>query len=497
MKLNTRARWAGDIVSGNATIIMGIGVAVLVGAVTIAEIAGANWHLLLYALVSLFFPLGVAIFRITQFGIADPGAGFLTFFAGYNGFLLCRIAVGDLSGDLQMPYPITYSSEVYTESAFLSFVFSVVLAATLFFLSFRRPQRVMLKDDVNPIGASAYPVGIAFFTIGLVFFFVNFTLIGGFRSALEMSKIERFEVMRDTGIFLPYMPFATVGLMLLSLAVWKNRSMLSVLTLSGALLFWAALGFLLQDRTASAYALLCVLGLFGFLWNWKLSYKLITFAILLYLSFTIYAQVRWIIPRIAQGNMTSQAAGEWVQANSAADWIMPENNEFAGPYYSLVYLVDNPPKLRWGKSYLDGIFYFLPKQLYPGKKPTPIGNEFAFEIHSRFASAYFPVSGWGYSPVAEAFVNFSWPGVVIIPILWAIGLDFLERIRWRGVMGLLCVMSLLPQLQNANRINFLWTWTEGVFAVAVCFCAVSAARFTANAMSFNRPARFTARTSRA
>jgi hypothetical protein len=95
--------------------------------------------------------------------------------------------------------------------------------------------------------------------------------------------------------------------------------------------------------------------------------------------------------------------------------------------------------------------------------------------------------------VAEAYVNFSWPGVVVIPILWAIGLDMLERVRWRGVLTLICVMSLLPQMQNANRIDFLWAWTEGVFAVVVSVSAVVLARFAANAVTFNRPARLATR----
>ncbi|HWK30819.1 MAG TPA: hypothetical protein VNR20_01925, partial [Terriglobales bacterium] len=100
----------GDIFSGNTTVLVGLSAALVVAAVTIAEIAGANWYIVLYALVSLFFPLGVAVFRVKSFGISDPGAGFLVFFAGYNGFLLCRVAVGDLNGDLRMPYPINYPS---------------------------------------------------------------------------------------------------------------------------------------------------------------------------------------------------------------------------------------------------------------------------------------------------------------------------------------------------------------------------------------------------
>jgi hypothetical protein len=354
----------------------------------------------------------------------------------------------------------------------------------------------MVKDDVSPIAGAAFPVGIAFYAIGLMFFFFNFLHIGGFQAAMQMSKLERFELAKEAGIALPYMPFTNVGLLLLTLSFWKTRTFLTFATMTGALTFWAALGLFLQDRTASVYALLCVFGLLGFLRNWKLSYKLVGSAIVLYVAFTIYAQVRWIIPRIAEGKMTSQAAREWVEENTAEDWVMPENNEFAGPYYSLVYNVDSPQKLRWGMTYVEGLFYFLPKQLYPGKKPVPIGNEFAQEIHSRFASAYFPVSGWGYSPVAEAFVNFSWPGVVFIPILWGLGLDMLERLRWRGLTGLLCAMALLPQLQNANRINFLWAWTEGIFAVVVCICGVSLARFVANATSSNRPAHMAVRAGR-
>ncbi len=482
-----RQQWKGDIVSGNATILVGLGAALVVTAVTIAEIAQANWHIVLYALESFLFPLGVVVFRIKQFGISDPGSTFLAFFAGYNGFLLCRIAVGDLAGDLRMPYPISYASEVYTECAFLSFVFSIALAGTLLFLAFRHPRRVMIKDDVNLISEGAFPVGLLFFAIALIFFFTNMAAIGGFQAVLEMNKLERFDRARESGFFLPYMPFGVTSLVMLALAFWKSRNLLTLCTFLGALTFWCVLGFSIQDRSETAYALLSVLGLMGFLRSWKLSYKLVAFVLLIYISFTVYAQVRWIIPRLAEGKMTSQTASEWVQANTAEDWIMPENNEFAGPYYSLVYAVDNPPTLRWGRSYVNGMFFFLPKRLYPGTKPKPIGNEFALEIASKFANAYFPASGWGYSPVAEAYVNFSFAGVVIVPILWGIGLDLLERLRWRGLLGLICVTALLPQTLNANRIDFLWAYTESLFAVGAATIACFAARFVATSVAGNRP----------
>jgi hypothetical protein len=114
--------------------------------------------------------------------------------------------------------------------------------------------------------------------------------------------------------------------------------------------------------------------------------------------------------------------------------------------------------------------------LYPGKKPLPIAEEFAKEIHNHFASAYFPVAGWGFSPVAEAYVNFSWLGVFIVPVVLGTGLDMLERLRWRNALCLICVTSILPQMQNANRINFLWAFTEGLFFVAVSLTAVESAR---------------------
>ena len=148
--------------------------------------------------------------------------------------------------------------------------------------------------------------------------------------------------------------------------------------------------------------------------------------------------------------------------------------------------MDNPPALRWGSSYVNGLFFFLPKKLYPGIKPRPIGNEFADEIASKFASAYYPASGWGYSPVAEAYINFSFPGVLVIPVLWAIGLDLLERLRWRGLVGLICVTVLLPQTLNANRIDFLWTYTESLFAIGAALSACIAARFVANSRASNR-----------
>ena len=480
-----RRRWKNDIVSGNATILIGLAAALVVTAVTLAEMSGANWHIVFYALAAFAVPLGVSIFRINRFGICDPGAIFLIFFTGYNGFLLCRVAVGILGEDLKMPYPIHYSSEVYTECAFLSFVFSVVLGASLFLLSFRPVRTRMHVDDLNVLAGAAFPVGIIFFMIGNLFMILNILKLGGMREVFSMQKLTRFELTREAGLLLPYMPFAVSGVMLLALSFWKKRDLKTLLTLSAAVLTWVAFGFLLQERTTTFYVLISVVGMLGFLRGWRLSYKIVIAGLFVYLWFMVYGQMRWVIPVVMEGRMSSQAAVEWVQENSAADWIMPENNEFAGPFYSLVYNVDDPAPLRWGKSYVDGFLYFLPKVLYPSK-PVPIGNEFAQEVHSKFATAYSPVSGWGYSPVAEALVNFGWAGVAILPVFWAVGLDLLERFRWRNTFALLCVTSLLGELQNANRINWTWVWTESVFNIVVCALAILFVRLVANSMQSNR-----------
>jgi hypothetical protein len=475
-------RSSGNIFSGSATIGIGVSAAIVVGAVILCELASANWQIVLYALISLLLPAGVALHRIKQFGIADPGAVFLAFFSGYNGLLLLRIAVGDLNGDLHMPYPVQYSSDVYTEAALLSFTFSIALAGTLLFLSARQPTRQILQDDINTVAAAAFPVGCVFFTIGVLFHFANLLQIGSFRETLALTKMARFELIKNAGMALPFMPFTVVGLMFLALAYWKMRSQASFIVLVAAGVFWSALNLFLQDRSATAYSLLAVVGLLSFLRSWRLSYKLVGFALLLYFSFTLFAQVRWIIPRVFYGSMSSTQAGEWVQENQAADWVLPENSEFSGPYFSVVYAVDNPGALKWGKSYVDAFTFFLPRKLYPGEKPQPLAEEFAKEIHNRFASAYFPVAGWGYSPVAEAYVNFSWFGVVVLPIIIGVCLDMLERFRWRNALSLICVMSLLPQMQNANRINFLWAFNESLFFVAVSITAVESARFVSRSL---------------
>ena len=53
------------------------------------------------------------------------------------------------------------------------------------------------------------------------------------------------------------------------------------------------------------------------------------------------------------------------------------------------------------------------------------------------------------------------------------------RVTDSGLTALLCVTMLLPQMQNANRINFLWVFTEGLFALAATLSAVWLCRLIA------------------
>jgi hypothetical protein len=470
----------GRLGSSLATVWLAAGAAVILAALVIAELNHASWQLMFYALFSIAFPICVAHVRISKFGVVDPAAVFLAFFTGYNGVLLLRIAVGVTAGDLRMPYPVQHHPETYTDAAFLSFLASASIGITLLMLSTRkRKEPTIDPDELDRVSSSAGIVGFLLAGLGLIFFFVNIIAIGGMRLALELPKIKRMELMKEAGTFFPYVPVFSAGLVLLALAFWRKRTRGSLIILLGAFGLWSMLSLLLGDRTGIAYAILSIVGLFAVLYDWKLSYKLVLGAVLVYMVFSVYSQVRWLIPKIGQGTMSAQQAKDWMQANGAADWILPENNEFAGPYYSVVDAAEVSPALRWGNSYADSLLFFLPQGLYPGKKPLPLANEFALEIHNRYATAYFPVSGWGYSPVAEAYVNFSWPGVVLVFAGWAWLFDSLEKFRWRSLTALLCVTMLLPQMQNANRINFLWVFTEGLFALAATLSAVWLCRLIA------------------
>lgn len=81
----------------------------------------------------------------------------------------------------------------------------------------------------------------------------------------------------------------------------------------------------------------------------------------------------------------------------------------AGPMVSLVRAIsDDSIQMNFGSTYINSLGVLVPKTLWPDR-PLDIAEAFARENISNWSEG----QGLGYSPLAEAYVNFSFPGAFI------------------------------------------------------------------------------------
>jgi oligosaccharide repeat unit polymerase len=88
--------------------------------------------------------------------------------------------------------------------------------------------------------------------------------------------------------------------------------------------------------------------------------------------------------------------------------IILTQNEFVTPIYTLMHYVNNMRPLRWGVTYLTAPTQFIPRAFWPDK-PESLSLQF---MRDAFGST--SLIGFAYTPVTEAFLNFSWVGPFIV-----------------------------------------------------------------------------------
>jgi oligosaccharide repeat unit polymerase len=88
--------------------------------------------------------------------------------------------------------------------------------------------------------------------------------------------------------------------------------------------------------------------------------------------------------------------------------LLLTQNEFVTPIYTLIHYVNNVRPLRLGVTYLTAPTQFIPRAFWPDK-PESLSLQF---MRDAFGST--GLIGFAYTPVTEAFLNFSWVGPFIV-----------------------------------------------------------------------------------
>ena len=268
------------------------------------------------------------------------------------------------------------------------------------------------------------------------------------------------------GIGIPLWPMAIVGISCMAIGVnlfpSRGRRALFIILL----VLWTLFEFLQGNRHLIVYLWIIAIGASTIFVEFKLR-NLRNIAILGIVGYGLLAFVsgiRSVLPGFFRGENT---VSDIINASSSFSWngLRPSNNEFGGPFYSLVQTVNAPSPLYLGETYLDAVFMILPTRLYPGIKPAGVAADFAESVQMRFPTL--AGVGFGFSPVAEAYLNYSFPGIPLVFFLIALGWHWVGTLRYKGFQGILAYLVIIPECINFNRYSLDGVLQEAAFAIII------------------------------
>jgi O-antigen polysaccharide polymerase Wzy len=409
---------------------------------------------------------GFTAWRRFRYHGVEPLALFCLAFALYDGLLLFRLAtLGDGSVLL---YPATFSDETYAAAGVLCAIAAGAILFTAILwenISVRRGHRRQSPGPSSGTTTGWFWSGILMYATGVVLYYLQFQQFGGYFVALATQRGERFELAGDpSALSYPYLAFVIPGIACMCYGSESNRKLGQRIICYGLIAFWCLLVLLQGDRRLLLQAVLATVGVLTVLRRNFLRLRVRTWVLiaLAYLAFSVYGYARTLVTNVAGGLQTPDEAFQELTNTWTSDWIMPEHTEFAGPYLSLLSAVSVHTEHIYGSSYYDSFLTVLPRFLYPGVKPQVLSEGFAEQVHRGNGS----VTGWGYNPVAEAYVNFGTIGVVLIFVLWSLFFLAVGALRSCGTWGVLTSAALLSEGITANRIDFRNVYWETTYFVA-------------------------------
>jgi hypothetical protein len=427
--------------------------------------------------------------RFREHGL-DPLALFCTAFAGYDGLLLFRLAT--VSSEEHLVYPSAFGQDTFADVGIL-----VALAATTICLTalswetivaplFSRSSNAsQTRTELRRYGSQMwFWAGAISYIAGLIMYFLQYAQLGGYFATLAMDRGDRYSAGTYANLLsYPYTAFIVPGLAGMFLGAYSaqigSQRFWSWLFAS----LWCVLLILQGDRRLVLQAGCAILGVLSVVRPKMLKLRARTWLLFVlgYVFLSIFGHVRYLTNPVISGQTSVQAAWAEVSDRWTQEWFAPENTEFAGPYYSLLSVVSESAQHIYGESYYNSFLLVIPKRLYVGEKPELLTRKFDEQVHESGGTIY----GWGYNPVAEAFLNFGTIGVALVFVLWSLFFLCIGLIKHRGTWGLLLFSALLSESVNANRIDFGVVYAESVYMVLGVFSVICMNRVLAGFRNTN------------
>ena len=152
------------------------------------------------------------------------------------------------------------------------------------------------------------------------------------------------------------------------------------------------------------------------------------------------------------GVVRQMRAAPWLLYTTDRLLLVAEQNEFVMPIQTAMYYVADPPPLRYGMTYLSAPTAFIPRKLWP-EKPVALSLQFNFD---KFGDV--KTSGYAYTPVTEAYINFRFVGPFIVMSLVSLATVFLvKHARRRPMLYFLC-FALAFDFTRGDSAGFFYSF---------------------------------------
>jgi hypothetical protein len=437
-------------------------VAGLLGALLSYAFVGERLTLVI-GLFSLMTPATIGVLAAKRGGILDPVAVFALAYAAYNGLILTRFSFLE---PFEFPYPVVVDSKILFRAAIMSSLGTLGIALGWLLPNLRAQYRLPPRSTSEC--SAAFTTGASFFGVGLLFYLLQYQQLGGYTSALAIDRVERFAMMQEN-VSTPYVAFVIVGLILMFYG-GLGKSKLRTRWAAGALLLWVVAVGLQGDRRLILQILMGVGLVAGALRPALTKFRpLALLAIMLGIfAALLFGQYRPFITFFLSRGMTVGQVVDLARDHVSPSMVMPENTEFGGPYVAILDLSRRHVDYSLGTTYLSSLPAMVPRAMYPGKKTIAPSEVLANSLHNGLGAAM----GWGYMPVAEAYLNFGYLGVLPVMCIWSYLFVSLSRARFRGIAGLLVSAALVQQAVNVNRIDFRSVYLESFFTLCIVGAAL-------------------------
>jgi len=297
----------------------------------------------------------------------------------------------------------------------------IIIMGTMAFLAFSlgyylssfKPFKVrrIVQNRFPRIPYSLRLICFGFFVLLLIFFYKNIFAVSTYEAAYGLRYNKPVFSLLSSFVVL-------YGAVIASTIISRGKNLNKALGI-GFIVLIVLWGIYSLDKNVILIGLLAVAAAFSILLK-KQRFVSIIFifigcAILIYLIkvFSFY-----------RGGLNIYSAFSLALKHFGLRYIDP-----LGPFVSLQHILNNCSDLQYGQTYLNIFYLIIPRFLWK-ERPLDLSEQFAQDNIINWQ----PGMGLGYSPLAEAYLNFSWMGPIIqyliLGLLWGFIWKVLRKLLW-------------------------------------------------------------------